>query len=66
MNHCRIFVRAREEPTNDSQSCDGPAVGDFEVKISTTSPLVSLLSRETSEPLTLAPMVRCPTSVWTA
>ena len=51
-------MRAREEPTNASQSCDGAAVGEREVKISTTSPLESLLSRETSEPFTRAPIVR--------
>ena len=45
VNHCRILVRARDEPTKLSQSCDGPAVGEREVKISTTSPLESLLSR---------------------
>jgi hypothetical protein len=66
VNHWRILVRAREEPTNCSQSWDGPAVGDREVKTSTTSPLESLLSSETSEPFTRAPIVRCPTSVCTA
>jgi hypothetical protein len=36
-NHWRIFVRARDEATMPSQSRDGPAVGDLEVKISTVS-----------------------------
>jgi hypothetical protein len=66
VNHWRILVRAREDPTNDSQSWDGAAFGDRDVKTSTTSPLESLLSSDTSEPLTRAPIVRCPTSVCTA
>ena len=66
VNHCRILVRARDEPTKVSQSCEGPAVGDRDVKISTTSPLDSLLSRLTRLPLTRAPMQRWPTSVCTA
>ena len=37
LNHWRILLRAREEATICSQSCDGPAVGDFDVKISTVS-----------------------------
>ncbi|MCW2792459.1 MAG: hypothetical protein JWO76_1557, partial [Nocardioides sp.] len=43
-------VRAREEPTKDSQSLDGAAVGDREVKTSTTSPLSSLDSKDTTRP----------------
>jgi hypothetical protein len=66
VNHWRIFVRARDDPTKVSQSFDGPAVGEREVKTSTTSPLLSLLSSETRLPLTRAPMQRCPTSVCTA
>ncbi len=44
----------------------GPAVSDFEVKISITSPLDSVDSNGTSLPLTRAPMHLCPTSVCTA
>ena len=67
VNHCRILVRAREEPTNGSQSCDGAAVGDRDVKISTTSPLESLLSRETSDAVHPgADACGSPTSVCTA
>ena len=65
VNHWRILVRAREEPTKASQSCDGPA-DERVVKISTTSPLDSLLSSETSEPFTRAPVQWWPTSVCTA
>ncbi len=65
-NHCRILLRARPDLTNFSQSRDGPASGDFEVKISTVSPLPSRDSRGTSRPLTRAPMQRWPTSVCTA
>ena len=36
-NHWRILLRARVEATIWSQSRDGPAVGDFDVKISTVS-----------------------------
>jgi len=57
-NHWRIFVRARDEATIPSQSRDGPAVGAFEVKISTASAELSLVSRGTSRPFTLAPMQR--------
>ena len=38
----------------------------LEVKTSTTSPLSSVDSSGTSRPLTRAPIVWCPTSVWTA
>ena len=38
----------------------------FEVKISTVSAELSLVSSGTSRPLTLAPMQRWPTSVWMA
>ncbi len=65
-NHCRIFVFARGLATNDSQSRDGPAASDFEVKTSTMSPLASGDSSGTSLPLTRAPMQRWPTSVCTA
>ncbi len=65
-NHCRILVRARGDLTNAIQSRDGPAFSDFEVKISTVSPLSSSLSSATSLPLTRAPMQRLPTSVCTA
>ena len=41
-NHWRILLRARVEATIWSQSRDGPAVGDFEVKISTVSALAQL------------------------
>ena len=63
---CRILVRARGLLTNPSQSCVGPEVSDFDVKISITSPLDSVDSSGTSLPLTLAPMHLCPTSVCTA
>ena len=43
-----------------------PASWDLEVKISTVSPLSSVDSRATRRPLTRAPIVRCPTSVWIA
>ena len=65
-NHCLIFVRARGDLTNDSQSREGPALSALDVKISTVSPLSSVLSSATSLPLTRAPMHRCPTSVCTA
>jgi hypothetical protein len=56
----------RGDWTNVSQSCEGEAVSDFEVKISMTSPLDSRDSSGTSLPFTLAPMHLCPTSVCTA
>ncbi len=65
-NHCRILFRARGLRTKVSQSRVGPAASAFEVKISTTSPLSSVLSSGTSRPLTRAPIVRWPTSVCTA
>ena len=65
-NHCRIFVFARGDATNDSQSRDGPAPSDLEVKTSTVSPFSSGDSSATSRPLTRAPMQRWPTSVCTA
>ena len=52
--------------TKASQSRLGPAFSALEVKISTTSPLASTDSSGTSRPLTRAPMVRLPTSVWIA
>ncbi len=58
LNHCRILLRARDDATICSQSCDGPAVGDFDVKISTVSADVSVVSSGTSRPLTRAPMQR--------
>ena len=66
VNHPRILLRARVLLTNSSQSWLGPASGFFDVKTSTTSPLVSSDSSGTSRPLTLAPIVRWPTSVCTA
>ena len=66
VKYCRIFERARGDLTKVSQSRDGPAFGDLEVNTSTTSPLSSVDSSETSRPLMRAPMVRWPTSVWTA
>jgi hypothetical protein len=65
-NHWRIFVLARGDATNDSQSRLGPASLALDVKISTTSPDSSLRSSATSLPLTREPMQRCPTSVCTA
>ena len=66
LKYWRIFVRARGLLTKPSQSCVGPAVSDFDVKISITSPLDSVVSSGTSLPLTRAPMQRWPTSVCTA
>jgi hypothetical protein len=60
------LVRARGLLTKPSQSCVGPDVSDFDVKISITSPLDSVDSSGTSLPLTFAPMHLCPTSVRTA
>ena len=37
-NHCRIFVRARGDLTNSSQSRDGPAFSALDVNTSTMSP----------------------------
>ena len=65
-NHCLILFLARGLCTNLSQSRLGPASGALEVKISTVSPLSSADSSATRRPLTLAPTVRCPTSVWIA
>ena len=62
----RILLRARGLLTNSSQSRLGPAFSALVVKISTTSPLDSSDSSGTSRPLTRAPMVRLPTSVWMA
>ncbi len=59
-------MRARDEATTPSQSRDGPAVGDLEVKISTVSAVLSVVSSGTRRPFTLAPMQRWPTSVWMA
>ena len=66
VNHWRILERARGDFTKVSQSRDGPAVADLEVKTSTTSPFSSVDSSGTSRPLTRAPMVWWPTSVCTA
>jgi hypothetical protein len=52
--------------TKVSQSRVGPALGDFEVNTSTTSPCSSSDSSGTSLPFTRAPIVWCPTSVWMA
>ena len=65
-NQCRILFRARGLLTKPSQSRLGPESVALEVKISTVSPLSSALYSGTRRPLTLAPMVRCPTSVWIA
>ena len=65
-NQARILLRARVEPTKLSQSRDGPAPCALEVKTSTVSPLSRRVSRGTRRPLTRAPTVRWPTSVWTA
>ena len=65
-NHWRILLRARALLTKFSQSRFGPASCDLEVKISTVSPLSSVDSRATRRPLTRAPIVRWPTSVWIA
>ena len=66
VNQWRILLRARGDFTNVSQSRVGPALGDLEVNTSTTSPCSSSDSSGTSRPLTRAPMVWCPTSVWIA
>jgi len=65
-NHWRILFRAFGLLTKLSQSREGPAVSDLEVRISTVSPLSSVVSSGTKRPLTRAPMVRWPTSVCTA
>ena len=62
-NHCLILFLARGLWTNLSQSRLGPASWALEVKISTVSPLSRVDSSATSRPFTLAPIVRCPTSV---
>ena len=66
VNQWRILLRARGDFTNVSQSRVGPAFGDLEVNTSTTSPCSSSDSSGTSRPLTRAPIVWCPTSVWMA
>ena len=63
-NHCRILFRARGDATIWSQSREGPAEGTLEVMISTVSADCRGVSKGTSRPFTLAPMQRCPTSVW--
>ena len=65
-NHCRILLRARAEATKVSQSCEGPAHSAREVSTSTLSPISRRESSGTRRPLTLAPTVWWPTSVWTA
>ena len=65
-NHWRILLRARADLTKFSQSRFGPDSCDLEVKISTVSPLSRVDSRATRRPLTRAPVVRWPTSVWIA
>ena len=64
-NHALIFERARGLLTKLSQSRLGLAVSDLLVTTSTTSPLVSFVSRGTRRPLTFAPAHRLPTSVCT-
>jgi hypothetical protein len=66
VNHWRILLRARGEATKPSQSRLGAAFGALDVNTSTTSPLSSLDSSGTSRPLTRAPIVWWPTSVWMA
>ena len=66
VNHCRILLRARGDATKPSQSRLGAAVGALEVNTSTTSPLSSWDSSGTRRPLTRAPIVWWPTSVWIA
>ena len=66
VNQWRILLRARGDFTKPSQSRLGPAFGALEVNTSTTSPLSSVDSSGTRRPLTRAPMVWCPTSVWIA
>ena len=63
---CLILARALGEATKFNQSFEGDASRDLDVKTSTTSPEFSVLSRGMIRPLTLAPIVLCPTSVWTA
>ena len=58
LNHWRILLRALVEATIWSQSLEGPAVGDFDVKISTVSAELKMVSSGTSRPLTRAPMQR--------
>src|ERR1700683_5536092 len=65
-NQCLILFLARALLTNCSQSRLGAASWALEVKISTVSPLFSWLSSATRRPLTRAPIVRWPTSVWIA
>ena len=66
LKYWRIFVRARGLLTKPSQSWVGPAVSDFDVKISMTSPLERVDASGTSLAVTRAPMHLCPTSVCTA
>ena len=61
-----LVARPRRRRRSRSQSCDGPAVSTFDVKISHVSPLASWWSSDTRRPLTLAPMQAWPTSVCTA
>ena len=57
-------LRARCVTMKESQSLEGPASGDLEVKISTVSPVTSFEFSADSLPLIFAPTQRCPTSVW--
>ena len=65
VNHALILERARGLCTKLSQSRLGPACSPLLVRISTTSPLLSLDSSGTKRPLTLAPAHLIPTSVCT-
>ena len=66
-NQCRILFRARALLTKlQPVPARRRRPGALEVKISTVSPLFSVLSSATSRPLTRAPMHRWPTSVWIA
>ncbi len=59
----RILWRARLVATKESQSREGVWLGA--VRISTMSPLESVVRSGTSLPLIRAPTQRCPTSVCT-
>ncbi len=61
-----LGLRARRWRRTSASRGSGRRARDFEVKISTVSPLSSGLSSGTSRPLTRAPMQRWPTSVCTA
>ena len=64
--HCLIFDRALEVFTIFNQSRLGPLLLSLVVKTSIVSPVLILLLRFDSLPLTFAPIIFSPTSVWTA